>query len=46
VEELKRELHGDLKPILEVQGIQFPNIIGVMSKDERRRSLASIARGG
>jgi hypothetical protein len=35
VEELKRQLRmevlGDLRPILEVSGIQFPNIGGVMS---------------
>jgi hypothetical protein len=35
VEELKRqprrEFLGDLKPILESQGIQFPDIAGVMS---------------
>jgi hypothetical protein len=40
VEELKKELLGDLKPILEAQ---FPNIVGVMSEEERRRSLASTA---
>jgi hypothetical protein len=37
---------GDLKPILETQGIQFPDIAGVMSKEEHRSSLASTARGG
>jgi hypothetical protein len=50
VEELKRqprrELVGDLRPILEAQGIQFPNIGGVMSDEERRSSFASIAGGG
>jgi hypothetical protein len=50
VEELKRylkgELLGDLNPILEARGIQFPDIAGVMSKEERRSSLTSIARGG
>jgi hypothetical protein len=30
VEELKRELLGDLKHILKSQEIQFPDIIGVM----------------
>jgi hypothetical protein len=43
VEELKRqqkrELLGDLKPILEAQGIQFPNIVRVMSKEEHCRGL-------
>jgi hypothetical protein len=42
VEELKRQLRrevlGDLRPMLEVQGIQFPNIGGVMSDEERRSS--------
>jgi hypothetical protein len=50
VEELKRqprrELVGDLRPILEAQGIQFPNIGGVMSDEERRSSFASMAGGG
>jgi hypothetical protein len=41
--QLRRELLGDLKPILESQGIQFPNIAGIMSEEERRSSLASIA---
>jgi hypothetical protein len=43
VEVLKRELLGDLKPILEAQGIQFPDITGVMIKEEHRSSLVSIA---
>jgi hypothetical protein len=47
MDELKRymgrELLGDLKPILESQIIQFPNIVGVMSEEEHRRSLASTA---
>jgi hypothetical protein len=47
MEELKRqlkiELLGDLKPMLEAQGIQFPDIAGVMSEGERRSSLASTA---
>jgi hypothetical protein len=50
VEELKRQLRrevlGDLRPILEAQGIQFPDIGLVMSDEERRSSLASIAVGG
>jgi hypothetical protein len=47
VEELKRQLRreivGDMKPILESQGIQLPDIARVMSKEERRSSLASTA---
>jgi hypothetical protein len=43
---LKRKLLGDLRPILEAQGIQFPDIAGVMSKEECRSILASIGRGG
>jgi hypothetical protein len=39
--QLRRELLGDLKPILESQGIQFSDIAGVMSEEERRSSLAS-----
>jgi hypothetical protein len=51
MEELKRQLRrdvlGDLRPILEASGIQFPNIDAVMSDEEHRSSLASIAaRGG
>jgi hypothetical protein len=50
VEELKRHLRrevlGDLRPILEASGIQFPNIGAVMSDEERRSSLASVAAGG
>jgi hypothetical protein len=49
VEELKRQLRrevlGDLRPILEAQGIQFPNIGGVISDEERRSSFASTAGG-
>jgi hypothetical protein len=44
--QLKRELLGDLKPILEAQGIQFPDIVGVMSEEECMSSLASTAGGG
>jgi hypothetical protein len=40
---MRRELLGDLKPILEFQGIQFPNIIGILSEEKRRSSLASTA---
>jgi hypothetical protein len=47
VEELKRQLRrrvlGDLMPILEAQGIQFPDIGGVMSDKERRCNFASTA---
>jgi hypothetical protein len=50
VEELKRQLRrdvlGDLGPILEASGIQFPDIGGVMSDEERRSSLASTTGGG
>jgi hypothetical protein len=41
-----REVLEDLKPILEAQGIQFPDIGGVMSDEERRSSFASTAMGG
>jgi hypothetical protein len=44
--ELRREVLGDLRPILEAQGIQFPDIGGVMSDEERRSSFASITAGG
>jgi hypothetical protein len=44
--QLRREVLGDLRPILEASGIQFPNVGGVMSDVERRSSLASIAAGG
>jgi hypothetical protein len=47
VEELKRQLRRelliDLNPILESQGIQFPDIAGVMSEEECRSSLSSTA---
>jgi hypothetical protein len=47
MEELKRQLRGellgDLKPILESQGLQFPNIAGIMSEEEHRSNLASTA---
>jgi hypothetical protein len=46
VEELRREVIGDLRPILEAQGIQFPDIGGVISDKECRSSLASTAGGG
>jgi hypothetical protein len=39
--QLRRELLGDLRSILESHGIQFPNITGFMSEEERRSSLAS-----
>jgi hypothetical protein len=44
--QLKRELLGDLKSILEAEGIQFPDIDGVMSEEERRSNLASTVGGG
>jgi hypothetical protein len=50
VEELKRQLRRevleDLRPILEAQGIQFLDIGGVMSGEERRSSFASIVVSG
>jgi hypothetical protein len=50
VDELKRQLRmevlGDLRPILEASGIQFPDIGGVMSDEERKSILASRAGGG
>jgi hypothetical protein len=50
VEELKRQLRrevlGYLRPILEAQGIQFSNISGVVSDEEHSSSFASTARGG
>jgi hypothetical protein len=50
VEELKRRLRreilGDLRPILDAQGIQFLDIGGVMSNKERRSSFASTAIAG
>jgi hypothetical protein len=44
--QMRRELLSDLRPILEAQGIQFPDIGGVMSDEERRRSFASLAGDG
>jgi hypothetical protein len=50
VEELKRQLRrevlGDLRPILKAQGIQLPDIGGVTGDEEDRSSLASTAVGG
>jgi hypothetical protein len=50
VEELKRQLRRevleDMRHILEASGIQFPDIGGVMSDEERRSSLASTVGGG
>jgi hypothetical protein len=50
MEEFKRQLKrgplGDLKTILETQGIQFPNTDEMMSQEEHRSIRASIARGG
>jgi hypothetical protein len=43
---LRREVLGDLRPILEAQGIQFPDIGGVMNDEERRSIFASTAGGG
>jgi hypothetical protein len=44
--QLRREVLGDMRPILEIQGIQFPDIGGVMSDEEHRSSFASKATGG
>jgi hypothetical protein len=44
--QLKRELLLDLKPILEAQAIQFLDIAGIMSKEERRINLTSTAKSG
>jgi hypothetical protein len=50
VDELKRQLRrdvlGDLRPILEAQEIQFPDIGGVMSDEEHKSSFASTAVAG
>jgi hypothetical protein len=49
VEEMKRQLRrevlGDLRPILEPSNIQFPDIGEVMSGEEHRSSLASTIAG-
>jgi hypothetical protein len=44
--QLRREILGDLRTILEASGIQFPDISGVMSDKERMSSLASTVAGG
>jgi hypothetical protein len=44
--QLRREVLGDLRPILEASVIQFPNIGAVMSDEEHRSSLASATAGG
>jgi hypothetical protein len=44
--QLRREVLGDLRPILEALGIQFPDIGRVMSDVEHRSSFASTAAGG
>jgi hypothetical protein len=44
--QLRMELLGDLRSIPEAQGVQFPDISGDMSKEERRSSLTSIVGGG
>jgi hypothetical protein len=44
--QLIREVLGDMRPILEAQGIQFPDIGGVMSDKECRSSFTSTATGG
>jgi hypothetical protein len=37
---------GDRRPILEAQGIQFPNIGGAMNDEEHKSSLASTSGDG
>jgi hypothetical protein len=44
--QLRREVLGDLRPILEASDIQFPNIDVVMSDEERRCRLAYTTAGG
>jgi hypothetical protein len=44
--QLRRDVLGYLRHILEASGIQFPNIGGVMSGEECRSSLASTVAGG
>jgi hypothetical protein len=44
--QLRREILGDLMPILGALGIQFPNIGAVMSDEGCRSSLASTTTGG
>jgi hypothetical protein len=44
--QLRRELLGHLRPILEAQEIVFPDIAGVMSEEEHRSSLISTVVGG
>jgi hypothetical protein len=46
IRQLRRVVLGDLGPILETSGIQFPNIGAVISDEERRNSLASTTTGG
>jgi hypothetical protein len=50
VKELKRQLRievlGDLRPILEASTIKIPDIGGVMSDEEHRSSLATTTTGG
>jgi hypothetical protein len=44
--QLRREVLGDLRPILEASGIQFHEHGGIMSDEERRSILASTGGGG
>jgi hypothetical protein len=44
--QLRREVLGDLRPILKAQEIQFPNIGEIMSDKEHRSSFASTTQGG
>jgi hypothetical protein len=43
--QLRREVLGDMGPILEASGIQFTNIGAVMSDKERMSILASTTAG-
>jgi hypothetical protein len=46
IRQLRREVLGDLRSILEAQGIQYPNNGEVMSDEEHRSSFASTTTGG
>jgi hypothetical protein len=43
---LRREVLGDLRPILEAKGIEFLDIGGVMSDEEHMSSFASTVASG
>jgi hypothetical protein len=44
--QLRREVLGDVRLILETLGIQFPDICLVMIDEEHRSSLSSTVAGG